>query len=534
MSQKKSYLTYTDQFCGAGGSSAGAHNFAKRMGGGLEGRMALNHWNLAIETHNSNFPDMDHDCTDVSACDPRRYPSTDILITSPECTNHSLANGKKKVKAQMDMFIKGELDPAAERSRATMWDVPRFAEYHQYRAIIVENVVDARAWVMWEAWLHAMHLLGYEHKCVYRNSMHHYPTPQSRDRMYIVFWKRGQKAPDLEFYPLAWCAKCDKNIHSIQSWKNPAKPYGKYRTQYLYCCPNCTKVVEPYYYAAFNCIDWTNIGTRIGDRKKALSPNTERRVVYGLNKFGVNESLQTVSTAPQMKMVLPFIIKVDRSCKDYSAFDPLHTIVGGGSHHGVITPFIFKGEHTLSENGYVRDVTEAMDTQTTRQSMGLITPFIVELNSSGKARSSLDFLSTILTSGSHHALVVENKGASMSKPITEPLGSQTTIPHHGLVSDDAWQSFITYYNGKPSANGINDAIGTLTASDRATLVNYQEPRLEDCYYRMLKPDEIKRGMAFADDYIILGNSRDKVKQCGNAVTPPVMEWLVERVVNSLM
>lgn len=34
-------------------------------------------------------------------------------------------------------------DDAAVRSRATMWDVVRFAEHHLYRAIVVENVVEA-------------------------------------------------------------------------------------------------------------------------------------------------------------------------------------------------------------------------------------------------------------------------------------------------------------------------------------------------------------------------------------------------------
>lgn len=123
---KNSYITVTDQFCGAGGSSQGARKILEPLGG--EVKLALNHWKLAIETHNTNFPDTLHDCTDVSACDPRRYPSTDILITSPECTNHSLAKGQKTVKAQLDLFDKGKLDPAAERSRATMWDVVRFAE----------------------------------------------------------------------------------------------------------------------------------------------------------------------------------------------------------------------------------------------------------------------------------------------------------------------------------------------------------------------------------------------------------------------
>ena len=47
--------------------------------------LAMNHWALAIDTHNTNFPDTYHDLADVSAVDPRRYPSTDILVTSPEC-----------------------------------------------------------------------------------------------------------------------------------------------------------------------------------------------------------------------------------------------------------------------------------------------------------------------------------------------------------------------------------------------------------------------------------------------------------------
>ena len=213
MKPKSSFITVTDQFCGAGGSSQGVRNYGRSMGGGIEVSMALNHWKLAIETHNTNFPNTFHDCTDISACDPRKYMSTDILITSPECTNHSLAKGKKRIQSQLELYQSGIIDPSAERSRATMWDVCRFAEYHNYNIIIVENVVDARSWIMWEAWLNAMHLLGYNHKCVYLNSMHAHPTPQSRDRMYVVFWKKGNKAPNLEYTPIAWCCCCDKQVN---------------------------------------------------------------------------------------------------------------------------------------------------------------------------------------------------------------------------------------------------------------------------------------------------------------------------------
>ena len=179
---KKTYPTATDMFCGAGGSSQGATR------GGCKVVMAMNHWTLAVETHNTNFPDTDHDCADISGSDPRRYPSTDLLICSPECTSHSLSKGKKRKNlGQLDLFNPQVIDPAEERSRATMWDVVRFAECHQYNVIIVENVVEVRYWMLFDAWLKAMAAMDYDHEEVYFNSMFAPPTPQSRDRIYIVF-----------------------------------------------------------------------------------------------------------------------------------------------------------------------------------------------------------------------------------------------------------------------------------------------------------------------------------------------------------
>lgn len=519
--KKKSYITVTDQFCGAGGSSQGARAVANKIGG-VEIKLALNHWKLAIETHNTNFPDTIHDCTDISACDPRRYPSTDILITSPECTNHSLAKGKKQVKAQMDLFDKGAMDPAAERSRATMWDVPRFAEYHNYRIIIVENVVDARKWIMWEAWLMAMHSLGYNHKCCYFNSMHFHPTPQSRDRMYVVFWKRKNKAPDLEYYPFAHCQKCEKDVKSVQVWKN--HKFGKYRTQYVYNCPVHGIEVTPYYHAAFNVIDWSDIGTRIGDRGKPLSENTIRRIRYGLDKYGetpfqvVNYSpgycksffdpTSTITSNDHHGMVSPFIINDQHStgieCRVRGADQAIQTL-STQPHLKLVLPFIIKGEHTLLKYGMVRSAVESLQTQTTRQSMALIIPQIVELNRTGKSRPASEPLSTVLAGGNHH----------------------------GIVSTEAWKSFITYYYGNSQASSVSDPVGTVTTKDRLQLVSFQKPQIEDCYYRMIKPHEVKLAMAFDQDYIILGSGKDQVKQCGNAVTPPVMEWLIGRAIESL-
>lgn len=481
MIRKDSTITITDQFCGAGGSSIGATKAIAHKGGYVA--VALNHWKLAIETHNSNFKDTLHDCTDISACDPRRYPSTDILITSPECTNHSLAKGQKQVTAQMSLFDKGVLDPACERSRATMWDVPRFAEYHKYNIIIVENVVDARKWIQFPAWLMAMDLLGYDHKAVYANSMHFHPTPQSRDRMYVVFWKKKNRKPNLEMRPKAHCHTCGCDVDAKQAWKNPQKKFGKFKTQYVYVCPTCVNKVEPYYYAAYNAIDWSDIGTRIGDRKKPLADNTIKRIQHGLKKYA--NSFQVVNyTLGYTKGI----------------HDAMSTITTT-DHNAICTPFIIKGEHASIED-MSRSVIEAFQTQCTRQTFSMCVPFIIEMNSSGKAKPASYPTSTFTSGGINHAAL--------------------QIP----------ASFIDSHYGNTTQNHITEAIGTATTKDRHALVT-AALKVEDCFYRMLYPREVQAAMAFDKDYIVLGSGKDQVKQLGNAVTPPAMEWLVSRCIESL-
>src|ERR1022692_4866472 len=75
--------TFTDIFCGAGGSSIGLTE------AGLEQRLAANHWQRAIDTHAANFPGAEHLCADVNNYDFRRLPRTQILWASPICTEGS-------------------------------------------------------------------------------------------------------------------------------------------------------------------------------------------------------------------------------------------------------------------------------------------------------------------------------------------------------------------------------------------------------------------------------------------------------------
>lgn len=515
--------------------------------------MAVNHWRLAVETHNTNFPQTSHDCNDISAVNPRRYPATDILIASPECTNHSLAKGKaRKNQAQLNMFDTNLPDPAEERSRATMWDVPRFAEMHHYRAIVVENVVDARHWVMWDAWLHAMTSLGYEHEIVYLNSQFCWPTPQSRDRMYVVFWQKGLPKPDLDYRPPAYCPKCERVVNGLQSWKNPHRKWGRYgsRNQYVYRCPVCASETNPYYFPASTAINWSLAGERIGDRKKPLKPRTLERIRYGLKKFGQQSQMVQVdythSNSPRawplsrpmptqtarqvLGLMQPFMLEYYSRPNAAGGIDePLSTIVTENRHAVVVPPFLTSVNHSSDR---ARSIDKALPTQMVHTVPSLVTPpfFIKYYDASWNYTQGVDEpLGTILATD-HHGLIqspsflVELYNTGWARSVNEALSTLLAQGnHHGLVT------FLTSYYGQDMARHINDPMGTLSTHDRHALIAAENVEPEDCYFRMLTPEEAKKGMAFPEEYVILGNNRDRVKQAGNAVTPPAMRWLMNQV-----
>lgn len=472
-------LTLTDMFCGAGGSSTGAI-----MVPGVSVRVASNHWDLAIETHNTNHPDTDHICADISQIDPRYFPRTDIGWFSPSCTKHSIAQGKRQQDKQPDLFGETLPDEAAERSRATMWDVVRFAEYHAYEAVIVENVVEVTAWPPFHSWLLAMRSIGYDHEVIMLNSMHaqaHGPgAPQSRDRFYCVFWLRGNRRPDLAGItrPAAVCPDCGP-VRAVQSWKNPDRPrIGKYRQQYVYRCPNIAcrnRIVEPAARPASDIIDWTLLGTRIGDRDRPLAAKTMARITAGIEKYWIHTPalavpvegrdgkqaapvdgpLRTMTTRSETGLALIAELRGGGSTAR-PASDPLATVTASGNHHGLVT--------TYYRNGGIRSTDEALATVTTVERHGLITP------AGGTWRDR-------------------------ATPTTEPIPARTTRESDGIATP-----------------GVD---------------------LADVRFRMLEPREIAAAMDFPDGYVILGNRREQVRQSGNAVTPPAARDLVAAVAESL-
>ncbi|WP_128977253.1 DNA cytosine methyltransferase [Streptomyces roseicoloratus] len=381
----------TDGFAGAGGSSTGI-----RQAGGIV-RTALNHWRLAVDVHNANHPDTLHDCADISQVDPRRYPTTTFAWFSPSCTNHSVAKGARRHRdATPDLFGEVLPDEAAERSRATMWDVIRFAEHHRYRAIIVENVVDVRDWILWPAWISAAHALRYRSKFVCLNSMHAQAlgdgAAQSRDRGYTVLWREGEREPDFDKWtrPTAHCPRCDKPVRAVQAWKNPARQYGKYRAQYVWRCPTtrCHTEVFPAVRPASDIIDWSLPAQRIADRARPLADKTMKRIRDGFEAYGQ-----------------PLVVPVEGR-----------------------------------DGKQARSVDLPMRTCTARNETGIaVPPYMVELRGGGSShRPVRDPLATVCASGNHHGLAVPDLivpyyGNATPRPAAEPIPTVTTVDRHALL-----------------------------------------------------------------------------------------------------
>lgn len=561
-------LTITDMFCGAGGSSTGAIQVP-----GIEVRTAMNHWDLAIETHNANHPDADHVQADISVTDPRYIRRSDILWASPECTNHSRAKGRKKQSLQDELWQETLPDEAADRSRATMWDVLRFAEVHQYAAMIVENVVEVVDWVFYPAWRAGLQAAGYHVQVVSLNSMHAQgegdPAPQSRDRVYFVCTRKGNPIPDVRPRPLAWCPECSEVVRSVQSFKRPDAIVGRYRSQYVYRCPNTTcrnSILEPTWLPASTIIDWSLRGERIGDRKKALAPKTRARIAAGIARYW----------GP---------IHLEAAGNTYDAADPKHAQHGNPNSYYRAWPVSdpLRTLHTIESKALaipvegraaetrVSTFETPLRTQSTRLETGIAQPpFIAELRGGGStARPVADPLATVTASGNHHGLVMSYYGNNDSaKPTADALDTVTTTDRHALVTpDDAFmlerrhdyrtrllvepvstitanettKALIMRNNtgGAEMVTPATEPVRTLTTAGHQSVLTADDiakaaEQVDDVRFRMLEPSECKRAMAFPADYDMRGNRREQVKLAGNAVTPPAARDLIAAVARTLV
>lgn len=468
-----------DLFCGAGGTSAGAVEAIEALGHRVA-LTAVNHWPVAVATHTVNHPEARHLCASLDSLNPRdlfQRGELRVLWASPECTHHSVARGGM---------------PINDQSRATAWCVTRWAEALLPDIVLVENVPEFRTWgpigsngrplktrkgATFTAWLDSLRSLGYEvdHRVLVAAD---YGDPTTRRRLFVqaVRGKRRICWPDATHAPQG---KTD-----LLGTRRPWVP-------------------------AREIIDWSLEGQSIFERKRPLSDKTLRRIMAGLEKFGlapfltpgngerpdqaprthgVEEPSPTVTAQGHLHLAEPFLVQVtnteDRRPRSLS--EPLQTVTAGGVSHGLAQPFLIAMEH----GGHLRGVDRPLNTVTTAKggAHGLVQP----------------------------ALLPQNQGGAL-RPVSEPAPTVATSGALALV-----EPFLVEYYGNGRAQSVKSPVGTVTCHDRFALVRPAvvvngERYLLDIRFRMLQPHELAGAQGFRADYQFTGTKTEQVKQIGNAV-----------------
>jgi DNA (cytosine-5)-methyltransferase 1 len=508
-------LTGYDEFAGFGGTSQGMH------AAGIDLKIAANHAPIALEVHAKNFPNVDHYLGDVTKADLTIFPRVDIFGCSPSCPPWSNARG---VRRDFDNSTQGALlgvdgtvagaqgpDEDTSKRRALMEEVPRYLRACALRGEpvlggLVENVVECRKWDQFGRWRREIENIGpgYATKVIALNSMHARPrrtrrAPQSRDRLYVMFWLRKLgRTPDFDKWlrPRAYCSTCDQIVTALQVFKKPGADMGRYgrHGQYFYRCPNVrcrNQVVQPEVLPAIAALDLSlPPGAKIGERVDAkgrpdpLEPATMARIANALVKLSGQGLL----------------VPAGGTWRDAatSIHTPMPTRTTRESDALALPPMLVP---LTARDKPAHPASEPLKTQTTRHETAVvIPPFIASLRGGGSKTSARTLdqpLHTFSAGGTHHALI-------------------------GPPSE----AFLLPYNTKSRGRSVSEPVGTLTTRDRYGIVGTGDiPDVNDCTFRMMALPEIANAMAFAPDYKVKGTKRQIVQGYGNAVTPPTAEVL---------
>jgi DNA (cytosine-5)-methyltransferase 1 len=491
-----------DLFCGAGGTSQGLLMAANDMGADLM-LVAVNHSNIAIETHSMNHSYAEHVCNGLDNVDPRKLvPSghLHILCASPECTHHSNARGGK---------------PMSDQSRSSAWHILRFAEALYVDNILIENVPEFRSWGplghngrpmkskkghLFEQFIHSLKALGYKVEWRILNCAD-YGDPTTRERLFIIARRGNRKIrwPEPTHVP-------PKTLENPGLFAEERKPWRTAR----------------------DIIDWSIPSQSIFDRKKPLCNNTLRRIEAGLKRFhGIDLDLRRCF----LEDLRPFLI-VFRNNQDAISLDvPVPTLTTSGANFGLIQPFLVP--NFTERDGQiprVHSIHEPVPTITSHGAGALVLPFLLGQQSCAAPRSVNEPTCTVATAGaislvSPFLIAVNHGGTSKggrSRSLNVPLSTVT-----GSLGDALVQPFLIEYYGTLNMSSVDSPVPTATTKERFGLVEASVTRFRlDIRFRMLQPRELARAQGFPDTYKFSGSKKDVVKSIGNAVPPGTAKALV--------
>lgn len=210
-------ITFADLFCGGGLGARGA------VSAGAQPILAVDSWDIATATYKSNFPMAEVKCSPIEDMDPcalaKKY-RPDVLLTSPECTSHSIARGAK---------------PGCEQSKETAIGIIPWIEAMEPRWVIVENVNRMKKWGRHNELVSSIKSCGYTVNDLFLNSAD-FGVPQSRKRMFLVCDRGGSVITREDLTTLH--RRKDKSARAIIDWS------GRYKSRLLYSEKRAQATIE--------------------------------------------------------------------------------------------------------------------------------------------------------------------------------------------------------------------------------------------------------------------------------------------------
>lgn len=182
---------------------------------------------------------------------------------------------------------------------------------------------------------------------------------------------------------------------------------------------------------------------------------------------------------------------------------PSHTVTTT-DHHALVTAQLV-GCGGRAGQSRPRDVSEPLQTLTTKADSSVVTSHLIKLRGTCKDGQRVDSPMPTITAGGMH------------------VGEVRAF-------------LMKYYGNEKSGVSLDEPLGTVTTNDRFGLITVEgvEYQIVDIGMRMLQPHELYRAQGFPAGYVIdqdyRGNRYAKDKQvarCGNAVPPPFARALVE-------
>lgn len=488
-----------DNFAGGGGASTGID---AAIGHPID--IAINHDAQALAMHAANHPHTIHLCESVWDVDPievTKNQPVGLIWFSPDCKHFSKAKGGK---------------PVEKKIRGLAWVALRWAAKCKPRVIMLENVEEFKTWgpllideqgnakpdplkkgQTFKSFVRQLEEHGYKVEFQEIRASD-YGAPTIRKRLFMIARRDG--------LPIVW----PEPTHAKPTRKDLKRGW---------MTPKRLKLHR----TAADCIDWSIPCPSIFERSRPLADATLRRVAKGIMRY-VIESAE------------PFIVGIggpaDKRPSDARGTmpdEPINTITTE-NRHALVTAFLAK--HFTGVVG--SDLNDPLGTVTSVDHHSLVTASMVKFNT-GAVGFRMDEPMHTITAGGQQARpgTAYTMGVVTSNLVKSDAVDVGNISH----AESVLAFLLSYYGSETGSDSIDKPLRTVTSRERFGLVTIkrQDYQIVDIGLRMLSPRELFKAQGFPENYIIGDDPSQgltlpkyaQVRMCGNGVSPPVAEALVQ-------